>query len=410
MSELDDFEWSTPITGLPSLDFAKHGDQWIGLVAQYLTDNAGISGYTTSGGVGSAAVLMQTRGSSLSSGLLIVLSDTGPVSFFVLSHSGTEDEMTVWIEAAQWAFGKVGKENDYDWWAVVSQNQESPTSPPLRLTDRLILNGIVVEPASFYREFVTPRSQMHVRLPSVSQLIMVTIRTRASEFYAANQLAAGQARRLTGLFSIAFGSAWVLRMGPNPGAPGIGFTLPGTPKHQVGVDQIEVPSPRDATYPGWIASAWGVIARKPWLSRLVIAFQEGLLLGRNHESYAAMAFVAIIEEIGNHRIGLSHCNGCDNCDGCGQVMGSGARFRASLARVRPTDEAKDDLATLFYGYRSKTAHKAFPHGQEQYFGVGASPNIFAPDSARDFSIHLYKLCDAAHKLLLLELGVAPSEL
>jgi hypothetical protein len=173
------------------------------------------------------------------------------------------------------------------------------------------------------------------------------------------------------------------------------------------MDQIEVPPPRDSTYPEWIASAWRVMARKPWLSRLLIAFQEGLLLVRDHESYAAMAFVAIIEEIGNRSIGLSRCNGCDNCDGCGQVIGSGERFRKSLARVRPISEA-EDLASLFYKYRSKTAHHAFLHGHEQYFGAGDSPSIFASDSVRDFSIHLYKLCNAAHKLLLLELGVAPT--
>jgi hypothetical protein len=98
VSELNDFEWSIPLAGLPSIDFAKYGDQWIGLVAQYLTDNAGISGYTTSGDAGATAVLMRTRGDSFSSGLLIVLSDTRKVSFFVMSHSGAENEVAMWTE------------------------------------------------------------------------------------------------------------------------------------------------------------------------------------------------------------------------------------------------------------------------------------------------------------------------
>lgn len=138
-------------------------------------------------------------GIALSSGLLIVLNDTRQVSFFVMSHSGAENEVAMWIEAAQLAFDKVGKENSYDLWAVVSQNHESPTSPPLRLTDRLTLDGIVVEPAGFYSEFVTPRFQMHVWLPSVSQLILVKFKTRAYDSYAASQLAARQARHLTGV-------------------------------------------------------------------------------------------------------------------------------------------------------------------------------------------------------------------
>jgi hypothetical protein len=302
VSELDDFDRSTPLTGLPNLDFAKYGDQWLGLVARYLADKAGISSHTTYGGPGSAAVLMRPRGGSLSSGLLIVVNGPAEVSLFVLSSSGAENDAPVWAEAAVWAFEKVGKQKSYDCWAVVSQNPESPTFPPLRLADRLVLNGIAVEPAGFYREFITPRSQMLTRIPSVSQLVVVKLKGNADDLYDANRWAAGQARRLTGLLSVAFGSPWVLRMGPNPGKPGEGFVLPDAPKHQTGADQIEFPPPRDAAYPDWIKGAWKIMARKPWLSRLVVAFQEGLLLGQNHESYAAMAFVAIIEEIGTRRV------------------------------------------------------------------------------------------------------------
>lgn len=406
MSELDDFDRSTPLTGLPGLDFGKYGDQWIGLVARYLAEAAGITSHTISADAESAVVLMRTRGGSLSSGLLIRLNGTEQASFFVLSHGEVNDEMTAWKEAAQWAFDRAGNENSYDSWAVISQDHESPASAPLRLTDRLVLDGITVEPTDFYREFITPRSEMHVRFPSVSQLLMVKFKSRAYDFYAANQLVAGQARHLTGLLSVAFGAPWMLRMGPNPGEPGADFVLPAAPKHQIGMEEIEFPPTRDIAYPDWIGSAWGIMARKPWLSKLVVAFQEGLLLAKNHGSYAAMALVAIIEQIGNHHIGLSRCNGCDNCDGCGQVTGSKDRFRASLARAIPTGEA-EHLADLFYRYRSGTAHRALLHGQDQYFGAGSTPSIFTPNPACNFSIHLFKLCDAAHKLLLLELGVVP---
>ena len=117
-----------------------------------------------------------------------------------------------------------------------------------------------------------------------------------------------------------------------------------------------------------------------------------------HPSYAALAFVAVVEALGNRAVKkLPRCNQCKT------IIESGKRFRETLARVIPAEEA-EHFGREFYDRRSRTAHEGILHGAEQMFGRLPYGLGISEDPIRDFDSLAHNLSAVARRLLLLEAG------
>ena len=163
------------------------------------------------------------------------------------------------------------------------------------------------------------------------------------------------------MLSLGWDAHWTVREGPQPSAPRIqkgASSLGGYYWGEVPFS-IPVPAPVEVTVPEWVRSAW--TAEEPeTVARALDMFFEGLELEPHHSSFSLIAFVSSIETLGSDEGAL------ERCETCGVVIGSGKRFRESIAKVCGPEKAKD-LGKL-YGPRSKTAHAGIIHGFEAAFG------------------------------------------
>jgi hypothetical protein len=135
------------------------------------------------------------------------------------------------------------------------------------------------------------------------------------------------------------------------------------------------------------------------------SFHEGFLLSERHPSLAAIGFVAALEGLGSRLVDLRTCPECHS------KVGSGKRFRAVVAAVRPEDESRE-IARL-YTPRSETAHSGILHGTESSFGVSAmGASFFGMPADWSFVMNgLWRLREAARDALRLafEQGWPPAD-
>ena len=98
------------------------------------------------------------------------------------------------------------------------------------------------------------------------------------------------------------------------------------------------------------------------------------MLLHEHTSYAALAFVAVVESLAGVPI--------ETCGSCHQTRGSTRRFRESL-RALIGDAGANALADM-YDKRSRTAHGGLLHGLELVPGT-AFPRFLSEDPEFDFA-------------------------
>jgi hypothetical protein len=405
----DDFDWAEPIPGPLPVDARIHGDEWLDCLIHRLTATTGSTEFRMRSEE-AFGHLWTPHGGTITSSLLVSRSIDHQIVCQVLGHGERrEHEVQPWIEAVAYAEARLGAVATFCWYAVIGEDPDSPISPPMQLAGTPTIGGIELVPAQ--RPFMEIRTGRSLSQGQTSRTFLMCARG-ASEGYApqvAMREAARDIKILCSLLSLASGRTWVQRKAPQPVAAGETAIDPSTlpeypftyPDYLKGEDNYA--DPTIFTLPTWIEAAWTNLQQDPQLARLVGAYHENLLLDSgNHDSYALLASVAVIEAIGNRAVGK-----LPRCEMCGLTTGSSARFRAALERVM----AKDDAAALgkvVYGHRSKTAHDGVLHGTE--LTHGSHPvQLLSEDPPTQFEYAARMLRIAVAHLLQMELGAPPRE-
>lgn len=395
-------EWCVERPGdLVSLDVGTHGDRFI----YYLTDHLvrvypGIGTLEIRGGLGETRVSF--RDDRLRSVLRLVPGDN-TVAVSVLGTGERDGQVEPWFEAVEWARRNHQKTKEYRWWAVISADAEWQYTSILELAGDARIGDTLLRPTDIYTE-AGPIAFVHSRRPEKPvQLIVASGSVRSHEHFPAIEAATARLRVVCGLLALVSGSPWSLRSMPSlvgnnfdPGdidLRGWGAVRDEAARERDGMSSQHVELPQTMT------TADAILRRKPWLSRLVSAYQEALELATRHESFAVIGFVSIVEELGNRRAGrLPRCGECE------AIIGSGERFQNSLRRVMATDLA-DMLGNVAYDLRSRTAHSGRLHGREASFGLFSPSGHMGNSKLAVFPALLHQMHLAAGRLLRLELGL-----
>jgi hypothetical protein len=233
----------------------------------------------------------------LSNGLFVFVSGEGDVS---------EAEIGIWSEAIATAFQRLGQAHpEHDWWAVLGPDsrRRGMMRPFVGAID---LDRLSLRTADFgYRETI-PVSlggmwHTHHWVP-----VIVKGRSVGYDWHAASHAAHRDLYALAALLSLKSGDYWTLRQRPTSiewGNPVL-FESVGPPG-QLGPLQ-RLSSDEEAQRRGEAAPvdcerlshAWRQLRRESRLLRPVSAYYRGVSLIDDHPSFAVVAFVTAIEEVG----------------------------------------------------------------------------------------------------------------
>lgn len=178
------------------------------------------------------------------------------------------------------------------------------------------------------------------------------------------------------------------------------LTVPSTIWWQRVDETAQFGPSRPVDPPDWMEHAWELLAKERYVDDACAT--EGLLLAREHPSFALIAFISTIETLGAKLFPPARCPQCK------QITGSGERFRRALALVE--DEATAVSLSKAYGPRSRTAHSSKLHGHELMRGALAIPGLFSLGQNFDFQWRtVFAMSGAARKLLAMALtrGLPP---
>ncbi|SCF43965.1 hypothetical protein [Micromonospora saelicesensis] len=410
------YSWAEPLNGGESLAFDrnKHGDEWIDFVFQRLGETVRSSGYQMSshdhfpGGH-----IYQLAGSQLRSALWLILpSNRGPVCVVLGREPQHEDDIEPWREAVAHAVRQIGTAMDFGWWAIIGPDPKSRYSGSLRLSSPSEVGGLKLDPSpEMFFEYSPSRFNLFSANGSRNGLVKVRGTSAAYTWAVAAEDAAKRLRLLCAMLSVESRVPWMQRCSISPltrtNASGESEAIDGEDiefpvRSPWDRDEIFSPEGRfqvnDVTIPDWIPSRWSAIASDAGLLGALINYHEGLLMMEAHPSYAALAFVAVIEALGNRTV-----KKLPRCAECRSVRGSGQRFREALAKVIPAEEA-EYFGRKFYDRRSRTAHEGILHGAEPTFGAFSHWTGISDNSVRDFEALLHSLSAVTRRILLVEVA------
>jgi hypothetical protein len=199
---------------------------------------------------------------------------------------------------------------------------------------------------------------------SAVQLIAVCGSSQAASWDDAEREAFATSRLVAGFLSLLWDVPFEVAQDPREvrsparnGKPERPITFPTNDDEQMFEDGLvvtELATLPELTVPEDLASSWAALILSENLRRAVIAFQEGLSLLERHTSYAALAFIAIIESLAP--------GAPAHCDECHQIKGSTRRFQDAVTPLIGVETAK--MLARMYDKRSKTAHEGALHGLE----------------------------------------------
>jgi hypothetical protein len=348
-------------------------EAWYHHVFERLKESVGVTGHQSSqsdyemSDLKAISVTTPT-GASLTTKLSLVRLNDG-LFVFVSGEGGCpEHEMRIWSDAIASALQRVGQVHpEHAWWAVLGPNpgRHGMLRPFLGAID---LDRLSLRTADFgYRETIPVSlrglSHVHHWIP-----VIVSGRSVGYDWYSASHAAHRDLYTLTAILSLESGEHWTLRERPTPTANStptlfetIGSLERLSPDEEV--QRRREPAPVDCDR---LSNAWQQLRRESRLLRPLSAFYQGISLLDEHPSFAVVAFVTAIEEVGTLLVPQENPGVCATC-GQRKFNPSRRRFRRALELVRPKERAKE-LTDNLYGWRSGTAHSGQLFGDEMAFG------------------------------------------
>jgi hypothetical protein len=386
-------------------------EPWYHYVFEHLKQSAGATGHQSRGSDYDmpdlkAIRVMSVTGTPLTTKLSLVRLNDGLFVFVSGEADVLEEEITTWAEAIAAAVQKLGQAHpEHEWWAVLGPDPRTHgmMSPFLGAVG---LDRLAFRTADFgYRETV-PVSvrglfEIHQWIP-----LIVEGRSVGYDWYSASHGAHRDLYTLAALLSLESGEYWTLRERPTPThlATPVLPESSGSLQRLTGEEEAERRTQAAEIDVDRLSYAWQELRREPRLLRPLSSYYQGISLRDDHPSFAVVAFVTAIEEIGALLIPGEPPELCATC-GRQKFNASRQLFRKALELIRPVERAKE-LTDNLYGWRSGTAHSGQLFGYEMAFGdqplhMGRLPLTVADTFSSAVRIRAQ---DAAGDLLHLALG------
>lgn len=405
MTGLNDFDWFEQLHDPVQVNTRQQGDEWVRHLFQRISETTGCGGINFES-LGPATHLYTLSDSTLKSSLLVHAGQDQPVCYIVGRGQKRTEDIEPWIEAVTYAVTLLGTTCVFSWWAIIGEDPEHRMTPPIQLTGPHTIGCIKLHPSHdlfFESHPREPMSSVH----SWTFPVHAHGSNTEPDWSTASQKAVADLKVICSLLSLSSGRIWRLRQPPQPTSntsagqaneevPKLPKYSPSFPDHLKHDDNYGDPTLFDV--PEWVNGAWAKLQDDRELTQLVATYHESLLLeAQDHDSYALLSTVAIVEAIGK-RTG----NELSRCPKCKSFTGATERFRSALRRVMDHENAAR-LTKVVYEQRSRTAHDGALHGIEFIVGSHTGLNLMSDNQPVEFQGTVHLMRSVAAKLLRSEL-------
>lgn len=297
------------------------------------------------------------------------------------------------------------------WWAVLGPDLT------LRGPNRVVLGSAsagglsIAEGNVVYAERLYQRSNITFHISSDLLWLPLTVEgtSLGYDWPEAAQDAYRQLFESCALISLEAEQRWVVRERPqprSPTAPELGKLAdrpPGSRLRAATTEEIQRARDNPLTIDSaWLSHAIGSLKTKRLFDAASV-FYEGVGLQEEHTSFAAVAFVTCIEQLGDYLFQEEDPPACSEC-GKKQFSSRSRLFEKALGLAASQERAK--WLIKLYGRRSATAHQGRLFGHESILGNYEAASVlsaFASEPQR-FETSLHFLRKAAKDLLRRVLG------
>lgn len=363
--------WYWAVSAQP-LDIAPgaEADALVKRVFDYLEKSFGISGCQATGGtyekVAVKAMMVWSATSDwLTTKLSLVHSNDGLFAFISGILARPDDALLKpWLEAIQFALANSGKDPAHTWQAVLGMEYANGVRN-LTMEAKAQIGGITLRRAEVAFEERIPRASSLQAYSLVRwQPVLVAGSNKGHSWNAAQFEAQEQLHLLCALLSLHTNCVWSVRemacldsYGP--------LVLPQSTERLKQVPIETLTPPTISVDESKVAQMWEACQTAPDLATIARAYYEALRLVE-HPSFALVAFVGVIEEVGSK---LFPDTSQEKCASCSRPIRNSAaeKFRKALALVLPADRVKD-VSQRLYKWRSGTAHAGRTYSTEKSFG------------------------------------------
>lgn len=291
---------------------------------------------------------------------------------FVSASDGIPDETTMypWIGALAFAVAQLSSGPPFhEWWAVVGLADPCNGRRPCLEEGKIRIGPLILENADFIYE--ESRATGSLGAYRIFHWIPMLVKGSSSghNWEAAEFTALQELHRLCALLTLETNCHWSLKHSPLPLARG----NPDLPKEtrtglrQKAISELAVSQPLGPVIDtSRLERIWKRCANDPSLAAPLEAYYQAVSLRTSHPSFALVAFVGAIEEIGKLLVEAPTPERCPTCNK-ERTSGSTEVFRRALGLVLPEEKVRPVSRNL-YKWRSGTAHAGRTFEWEKTFG------------------------------------------
>jgi hypothetical protein len=359
------------------IDYQEQGERWLDFLQQKLTIyDTSINGWGLTNEQASTSfpyphwTYGPSGGENINQQLLMVpLDENGKKSLYLfLKHDSMLGEhiLELWRRAANEAKERLNESNPEFCWAAVIKQLDVHSGSLQALKSRCTISDVNLRSGNkrlISREY-SQIPQMGGYSINFSWPIVIEGKSKGHNWFAANNSASSDLNKLTALISLAWNSTWIVAQSP----VNIDAGILNIPSPEPNMANFPENPRRYRTIPKWIGKAYEQIDQHPALLNALRAYYQGLLMQKDHPSFALVAFVVVLENVGNQILG-------ERCQSCHSKNSSKSKFIAGIESV-VTDKAEVKKLTLAYNLRSMTAHEGVLHGTEYEIGSMPLPSLF----------------------------------
>jgi hypothetical protein len=279
---------------------------------------------------------------------------------------------------------------EFEWYAVIGAEPLGPLDPSdQRLVEAATIAGLGLTRLDLLDEESGIAALGTQRRLSFTPILVQGICRNWHDWGGDAEEEAIEVRRLCALLSVAWNGCWSVKLLPqNRGLDELNLKPPG--EIEPPEDENLLAKPVNVSVEPWMSGAMHRLPQDQWLGNAVSTFHEGMLLYKDHPSFALLAFVASCDAIG-HRI-VRHAK-------------PGQRVRAALNTV--LTEAETAELWQAYAHRNYTAHEARLHGDELSYGLSRTTFLSSRNLGMQFTWGLLRSFRDATRDVLLRVLINP---
>ncbi|MDB5779974.1 MAG: hypothetical protein JWP93_2339 [Polaromonas sp.] len=384
-----DTTWYWAVSAQPlGISPGVEADALIERVFDYLKNSFGITDHQGGGGTYKnlpvkAMIVWSVTSDWLTTKLSLVHCNDGVFAFVSGTFAGPDQALLKpWIDALEFALANAGQDPVHTWQAVLGMEYTNGVRDIL-IKPEIQIGGITLRKAEVAFEEKIPRASSLQAYRLVRwQPVLVAGSNKVHSWNAAQFEAQEQLHLVCAILSLHTNCVWSVRESVLP----VTYGTLALPQSTERLKQVPIETLTTSTISvdeSKVAQLWEACQSASGSAAIARAYYEALRLVE-HPSFALVAFVGVIEEVGSK---LFQAPPQENCGSCKRPIGNSAaaRFRKALALVLPADHVKD-VSERLYKWRSGTAHAGRTHSTEKSFGhPQMSESMLAADAAMLFS-------------------------